>query len=134
MRFFINSILLRLLTSDLMPSCPHCVVLWLLAQFASLQAHGQQSARLLCPWGFSRQEYQSGLPCPPRGDLPNPGMEPRPPALLVDSLLSEQQQKAKNTGVGSLFLLQVNFTTQELNWGLLHCRQILVHITHLQIY
>ena len=26
--------------------------------------------------GFSRQEYWSGLPCPPRGDLPDPGMEP----------------------------------------------------------
>ena len=27
--------------------------------------------------GFSRQEYSSGLPFPPPGDLPNPGMEPR---------------------------------------------------------
>ena len=27
--------------------------------------------------GFSRQEYQSGLPCPPPGDLPNPGIEPK---------------------------------------------------------
>ena len=27
--------------------------------------------------GFSRQEYQSGLPCPPPGDLPDPGIEPR---------------------------------------------------------
>ena len=26
--------------------------------------------------GFSRQEHWSGLPCPPPGDLPNPGMEP----------------------------------------------------------
>ena len=26
--------------------------------------------------GFSRQEYRSGLPCPPPGDLPNPGIEP----------------------------------------------------------
>ena len=26
--------------------------------------------------GFSRQEYWSGLPCPPPGDLPNPGTEP----------------------------------------------------------
>ena len=25
---------------------------------------------------FSRQEYWSGLPCPPLGDLPHPGMEP----------------------------------------------------------
>ena len=32
--------------------------------------------RLLCPWGFSRKEDRSGLPCLPPGDLPNPGMEP----------------------------------------------------------
>ena len=28
------------------------------------------------PVGFSRQEYWSGLPCPPPGDLPNPGIKP----------------------------------------------------------
>ena len=33
-------------------------------------------ARLLCPWGFSRQEYWSGSPCPPPGDLTDPGIEP----------------------------------------------------------
>ena len=31
--------------------------------------------------GFSRQEYWSGLPCPPPGDLPHPGTEPVPPEL-----------------------------------------------------
>ena len=42
--------------------------------------------------GFSRQEYWSGWPCPPRGDLPNPGIEltsPVSPALQVDSLPAE---------------------------------------------
>ena len=34
--------------------------------------------------GFSRQEYWSGLPCPPPGDRPNPAIEPGSPAL-VDS-------------------------------------------------
>jgi len=29
--------------------------------------------------GFSRQEYWSGLPWPPSGDLPNPGIEPASP-------------------------------------------------------
>ena len=29
--------------------------------------------------GFSRQEYWSGLPCPPAGVLPDPGIEPRSP-------------------------------------------------------
>ena len=60
-----------------------------------------------------------GLPCPPPGDLPNPGIKPRSPALQV----SEPPGKLKNTGVGSLSLLQENFLTQELNWDLLHCRQ-----------
>ena len=39
--------------------------------------------------GFSRQEYWSGLPFPSSGDRPNPGIEPRSPALQTDSLLVE---------------------------------------------
>ena len=39
--------------------------------------------------GFSRQEYWSGLPFPSPGDLLNPGIEPRSPALQTDVLLSE---------------------------------------------
>ena len=35
--------------------------------------------------GFFRQEYWSGLLCPPPGDLPNPGTKPRSPALQADS-------------------------------------------------
>ena len=38
---------------------------------------------------FSKQEYWSGLLYPPAGDLPNPGIQPRSPALQADSLLSE---------------------------------------------
>ena len=38
---------------------------------------------------FSRQEYWSGLPCPPPGDLPDPVIEPGSSALQTDSLLSE---------------------------------------------
>ena len=37
---------------------------------------------------FSRQEYWSGLPFPSLGDLSNPGIEPRSPALWADSLMS----------------------------------------------
>ena len=90
-----------------------------------LRPHGLQPARLLCPWGFSRQEYWRGLPCPPPGDPPNTGNKPRSLAVQVDSLPSEPPGKSKKTGVGSLFLLPGIFLTQELNWGLLHCRQIL---------
>ena len=39
--------------------------------------------------GFSRQEYWSGLPFPSPGDLPDPGIEPRSPALQADALPSE---------------------------------------------
>ena len=41
------------------------------------------------PMGFSGQEYWSGLPCPPPGDFPNPGIEPGSPTLQADSLPSE---------------------------------------------
>ena len=58
--------------------------------------------------GFPRQEYWIGLPCLPPGDLPNPGIKPRSPTLQVDSLLSEPPEKPKNTGMGSLTLLQMN--------------------------
>ena len=46
--------------------------------------------------GFSRQEYWSGLPCPPPGDLPNPGIRPGSPTLQVDSLPSEPPGKPSN--------------------------------------
>ena len=39
--------------------------------------------------GFSRQEYWSGVPFPSPGDLPNPGIKPRSPALQADALTSE---------------------------------------------
>ena len=57
--------------------------------------------RLGCqaPWsmGFSRQEYWSGLPCPPPGDLPNPGIKLRSPASQADSFLSEPPGKPYNS-------------------------------------
>ena len=43
--------------------------------------------------GFSRQEYWSGLPFPSPGDLSDPGIEPRSPALQADALSSEPPGK-----------------------------------------
>ena len=80
--------------------------------------------------GFSRQEYWSGLSCPPPGDFPNPGIEPRSPTLQADSLPTEPPGKPKNTGVGSLSLLQGLFLTQESNWGILHCRKIFYQLSY----
>ena len=67
---------------------------------------------------------------PSWGDLPNPGIEPRSSTLQADSLPSEPPGKPKNTGVGSLSLIQENFPTQESNRGLLHCRQILHQLSY----
>ena len=60
---------------------------------------------LVTPWtvvcqdplsmGFSGQEYWSGLPFPSPGDLPNPGIEPRSPALQADSLPIQLPGKPK---------------------------------------
>ena len=79
---------------------------------------------------FSRPEYWSGWPFPSLGDLPNPGVKPRSPALQADSLPAEPQGKPRNPGVGRLSLLQWIFPTQESNRGLLHCRQILYQLSH----
>ena len=54
-----------------------------------------------------------------QGNLPDPGIEPKPPILQADSLPSEPLGKPKNTGVCSL-----------LNWDLLHCRQILYQLSY----
>ena len=64
------------------------------------------------------------------GDLPNPGIEPRSPALQADSSPAEPQGKPKNTRVGSLSLLQRIFLTLKSNWGLLHCRRILYQLSY----
>ena len=126
--------------------------------------------------GFSKQEYWSGLPCPPLEDLPDPGIKPQSPALQAESLLlrhqgspctcvcihicmyvyicwnasavsgescsvvsdslwphglySPRNSPGQNTGVGRLSLLQRTFLNQELNQGLLHCRQILYQLSY----
>ena len=48
--------------------------------------------------GFSRQEYWSGLPFPPPGDLPDPGIKPRSPALQADSLPLNHQGSPQRSG------------------------------------
>ena len=85
----------------------------------SLQDQGLLQARILewVAFPFSRGSSQ-------------PGIEPRSPALQADSLCAEPQGKPKNTGVGSLSLLQQIFLTQELNQGLLHCRRILYQLSY----
>ena len=69
---------------------------------------------------FSRQEYWSGLPCPPPGDLPNPGIEPRSPALQAGSLMSEPPGKPRHTRVDCHSLLHGIFPDQGWNPRFLH--------------
>ena len=98
----------------------------------SLRRYGLYPTRLLCPWGFSRQEYWSELPCPPPGDLPNlvGVIEPRSPELQANSSPAEPPGNPKHTEVGRLSLLQGIFLTQESNQVLLHCRQILYQLSY----
>ena len=70
---------------------------------------------------ISRQEYWSGLPCPPPGDLPNPAIEPVSPvssALQVDSLLLSHQGSPK----AELWLQQKLFL--EGNHSIIHSSNI----------
>ena len=76
-------------------------------------------------------------PFPSPGDLPNPGIfpaqrssQPRSPTLQTDSLPAEPPEKPKNTGMGSLSLLQQIFLVQELTRDLQHCRQILYQLSY----
>ena len=75
------------------------------------ESHGQGTLMGYRPWGhkeswtvacqappsmgFSRQEYWSGLPFPPAGDLPDPGTEPGSPAMRAYSLLFEPPGKPR---------------------------------------
>ena len=81
------------------------------------------------PWaivhGILQAEILKWVAFPFSRGSSNPGIKPRSLALQVDSLPAKPQGKSKNTGVGSLFLLQGIFLTQEVNRGLLHCRHIL---------
>ena len=91
----------------------------------SLQPHG-----LYSPWNSPGQNTVVGGLSFSRGSSQPRSPKPTSPALQVDSSPSEPPAKPKNTGVGSLSLFQRIFLTQESNWGLLHCRWILYHLSH----
>jgi len=59
---------------------------------------------------FSRQVDWSGLPFLPPGDIPNPGIEPRSPALQSDTLLSEPPGKP----IDILTIIQINLLSKNL--------------------
>ena len=100
-----------------------CAVLSHSVKSASLWLHGLEPTRLLCSWWFSRQEYWSGLPSPPPGDLPNLG-------LLHCRWIIYQVSDQESPGILELVVYWGRFATQELNQGLLHWRRILYQLTY----
>ena len=78
--------------------------------------------------GFSRQEYWSGLPFPSPGDLPDPGIKPRAPALQADPLPREPPGKPKRVVIwydypltyGNGFVERVFYFHYEICDGVTH--------------
>ena len=65
---------------------------WLVAQLCLILCYAWTAAcQLPLPMGFSRKECWSGSPFPSPGHLSNPGIEPTPPGLQIDSLQLSQQ-------------------------------------------
>ena len=79
-----------------MSTCCCCSVASVVSNSATPWSVGRQAPMSV---GFFRQEYWSGLPCPPPVDLPDPEIEhmsPMSPALQEDSLPSESPGKLQN--------------------------------------
>ena len=75
----------------------------------SLWPYGLYSTRFLCPWGFSREEYWIGLPCPPPENLPHPGIKPVSlmyPALAAGSFTTSTTWEAL-APIGSMVALRL---------------------------
>ena len=101
--------------------------------------------------GFPRQEYWSGLPCPSPGDLPNPGVEPRSPALQADSFNAEPSGKSRCpysspefffwpkpvSKIQVLVVFDYNFTLNQCSFPVdtgSRYHGLINHITKLQLY
>ena len=113
--------------------------------------YGLQPTRLPCPWGSPGRNIRVGYHALLQGIFLTQGLNPylwgflhcrqvlyplshlkvksksrsvMSNSLQLHGLYSPWNSPGQNTGVGSLSLLQGIFPTQELNWGLLHCKQI----------
>ena len=114
-------------------SCTFCVPMCVLSRFSRIQLFA-------APWTIACQAPLSvrilqarilkWVVMPSFRGSSQPGIKPWSPTLQADFLPSELPRKPKNTGMGSLSLLQWIFLTQELNWGLLHCRWILYQLSY----
>ena len=66
---------------------------------------------------FSRQEYWSGLPLPSPGDLPDPGIKPRSPALQADALRSEPPGQSKVKLLSRVRLFATPWTIRSMEFS-----------------
>ena len=82
MRYYFNPILMLTFMCSVAKSC---------LTLCDPADHSHQASPSM---GFYRQEYWSGLPFPSPGDLSDPGIEPRSPALQADSLPSRLLEKS----------------------------------------
>ena len=96
----------------------------------SLRPHGWQPARLLCPWGFSRLGYWNRLPWPSFRGSSQPRGCTQVSCTAGGFFTVWATRRAQEHSSGSLSLLQGSLSTQESNWGLLHCRQILYQLSY----
>ena len=95
------------------PSCFHLGRIWRHQEASrKCESEGRSTVSTLCyPMdykvrGILQTRILEWAAFPSPGYLPNPAIETRSPALQADSLPAETQGKPKNTGVGSLSLLQ----------------------------
>ena len=111
-----------------------CAALILSIVSKSLQPHGQQTTKLLCPWGFSRQNTEVGYHALLQEIFLTQGSSP---GILhcklwinIGTFTADPLGKLNNTSLSSLSLLQGIFPMQELNHGLLYCRKILYQLSY----
>ena len=104
-----------------------CLVTWLCLTPYDPMDCSHQAALFV---GILQARILEGVAMPSSRGSSQPWDRIQVPTLRVNSLPSEPPGKPKNTGMGSLSLLQGNFLTQESNWGLLHCRKIFYQLSY----
>ena len=80
-----STFFLMLCSNQILESCSCSVA----QSFLTLSTPWAIACQSPLSMGFSRQEYWGGLPFPSPGDLSDPGIEPRSPAMQADSLTTE---------------------------------------------
>ena len=75
--------------------------------FLPAKSYGQRSLVGYSPWSHNEQEYCSGLPHPPPGDLPKPGIEPKSFALAGRFFTTEPPGKPVSIFLTTFFLINL---------------------------